>query len=89
VLVSALLPALKFLPLPCVAAILVNVSYRMLDPPELRRILRLDPGQFLVVLVVATVSVVDEPTASAPLPRGVGGPGNEIANSALTRGIYT
>ena len=62
ILVSVLLPALKYLPLACVAAILMNVAYRMIEMDELKHIFFQDKGQFLVVLIVAAVSIVDEPT---------------------------
>ena len=49
IVLSALLPVFKYLPLPCVAAILVNVAYRMLELDELHHIFHEDKGQFLVV----------------------------------------
>jgi MFS superfamily sulfate permease-like transporter len=62
VLVSVLLPILKYLPMACVAAILMNVAYRMLEMDELKHIFVQDKGQFLITVVVAVVSIVDEPT---------------------------
>jgi hypothetical protein len=44
VLVAVLLPALQYLPLPCVAATLLHVACRMLEPDELRRILAQAPS---------------------------------------------
>ncbi len=61
---SVLLPALKYLPLACVAAILMNVAYRMVEKEELKHIFHQDKGQFLVVILVAVVSIIDEPTTA-------------------------
>ena len=62
ILVSVLLPALKYIPLACVAGILMNVSYRMLETDELKRIFKQSKGQFLVVIVVAVISIVQDAT---------------------------
>jgi len=52
----------KFLPLPVVAAILVNVAARMVEWPEVRLLYKMDKPMFAVAIVSALVCIAEDPT---------------------------
>ena len=63
VLLSTILfDTFKFLPLPVVAAILVNVAARMIEWPEIKLLAAMDKPMFAVALVSALVCIVEDPT---------------------------
>jgi SulP family sulfate permease len=57
----AILPYFSYLPLPVIAAILVFVSFRMLEMEFLLRLFRRDKKHFMLALVVAFVTVYEDP----------------------------
>ena len=67
ILVTLLLPALKFLPLACVASVLLYVSFRMLEFDWLARIYQQSRRQFVVVVFVAAVCVMEDATTGITL----------------------
>lgn len=52
----------KFLPLPCVATILVNVAWRMIEWPEVKLLYKLDKPMFLVAILSALICIFEDPT---------------------------
>jgi MFS superfamily sulfate permease-like transporter len=63
ILGTAAFPAFKFLPLPIVAAILVNTAFRMLEIHEIILLYKTDFPMFVVALVTALICVVEDPTS--------------------------
>ncbi len=56
-----LLPWFKYLPLPVVASILVYVAIRMVTKEHLSHLYRIDKYAFLLCLVVAAITIVEDP----------------------------
>jgi SulP family sulfate permease len=57
----AILPYFSYLPLPVIAAILVFVSFRMLEMESFLRLYRRDKKHFVLALVVAFITVYEDP----------------------------
>lgn len=55
--------AFKFLPLPIVAAILVNTAFRMLEIHEIVLLYKTDFPMFVVALVTALICIIEDPTS--------------------------
>ena len=62
VLSTALFGLFKFLPLPVVAAILVNVAIKMIEWPEIIQLYHMDKPMFAVAIIVMVVCIVEDPT---------------------------
>ncbi len=62
VLSTALFSAFKFLPLPVVAAILVNTAYRMIEFHEIEIMYKTDRPSFVVCCVTGIICVIEDPT---------------------------
>jgi MFS superfamily sulfate permease-like transporter len=58
----ALLPLFKYLPLPIIAAILVMVAVRMLEPDEIKHVYHADKPMFAILCVTAVACVLLDPT---------------------------
>lgn len=56
-----LLPYFKFLPLTVIAAILVTVAVRMIEKEHLVRMYRIDKKSFWIAMVVAFITVYEDP----------------------------
>jgi SulP family sulfate permease len=62
ILSTVLFSAFKFLPLPVVAAILVNTAYRMLEVNEIILLSKTDPPMFIVACVTMIICIIEDPT---------------------------
>ena len=56
-----LLTYFKFMPLATLAAILVFVAYRMIEKERFYRMFKLDKKNFILALIVATITVFEDP----------------------------
>lgn len=56
-----LLPYFKYLPLAVIAAILVTVAVRMIERDHMMRMYRIDKRSFIIALLVAFITVVEDP----------------------------
>lgn len=52
----------KYLPLPVVAAILVNVAVRMVEWPEVKLLYKMDKPMFTVAIISGLVCILEDPT---------------------------
>jgi MFS superfamily sulfate permease-like transporter len=59
---TALFGMFKYLPLPVVAAILVNVAMRMVEWPEVKLLYKMDKPMFLVAIISALICIIEDPT---------------------------
>ena len=59
---TVLFPLFKYLPLPVVAAVLVNVAARMIEWPEIKLLYAMDKPMFAVAIVSALVCILEDPT---------------------------
>lgn len=62
VLALLLFPLFRFLPLAVVAGILVFAAVRMVEAERFRNLLRMDPAMFGLALLVAVITVAQDPT---------------------------
>lgn len=62
ILSTALFSAFKYLPLPVVAAILVNTAYRMIEFHEIEIMYKTDKPSFVVCCITGLICVVEDPT---------------------------
>jgi len=62
ILSTALFGMFKYLPLPVVAAILVNVASRMIEWPEVTLLYKMDKPMFAVAIISALVCILEDPT---------------------------
>jgi MFS superfamily sulfate permease-like transporter len=59
---TVLFDAFKYLPLPIIAAILVNVAVRMVEVPEIIMLYKMDKPMFAVCIITGLVAIVEDPT---------------------------
>ena len=62
ILSTALFDLFKYLPLPVVGAILVNVAMRMVEWPEVYALARMDKPMFAVALIAMATCIIADPT---------------------------
>jgi MFS superfamily sulfate permease-like transporter len=59
---TVLFSAFKFLPLPIVAAILVNTAIRLVEWHEVRLLMETDKPMAVVMVVTAIICIIEDPT---------------------------